>query len=413
LTFQDFAFDPRLAAGIAASGYTQPTPIQQAAIPEVLAGRDVLGVAQTGTGKTAAFMLPILQRLLDGPRKRPRALVLAPTRELAEQIAQATREFAGKTGLRSVTVYGGVSKRDQADRLRRGAEIVVACPGRLLDIEDDGDLDLDGIEVLVLDEADRMFDMGFLPDIRRILALLPTPRQNLFFSATMPSAMRSLADSILVDPASVSIGASAPAATVSQALYPTTEGLKGALLAALLRDLGPERTLVFTRTKYRARNLGRSLERNGHRVTVLEGNMTQSKRQAAIDGFRKGRYDVLVATDVAARGIDVVGIATVINYDLPETLDAYTHRVGRTGRAERTGAAVSLAAITDTPLLREIQALQGAPLEQRVVPGFDYGDFTPELRVVPKQTTAPRRRGGLGGRRAVRRSGRGGAPRFR
>ncbi len=288
MTFREFELDTRLMAGIDALGYVQPTPIQSAAIPEVLTGRDVLGVAQTGTGKTAAFMLPILQRLLDGPRRRVRALVIAPTRELAEQIAEATRGFSRDTNLKTVTVYGGVGKRPQADKLRKGAEIVVACPGRLLDVHGDGDIDLSTVETVVLDEADRMFDMGFLPDIRRILSLLPTRRQNLFFSATMPPDVRRLADGILVAPASITIGTPAPAATVSQSIYPITEALKGSLLTAILDESRRERTLVFCRTKYRARNLAKVLTRQGHRVASLEGNMSQSKRQAAIDGFRKG-----------------------------------------------------------------------------------------------------------------------------
>jgi ATP-dependent RNA helicase RhlE len=399
LTFQDFDFDPRLQAGIAAQGYTQPTPIQQAAMPEVLARRDVLGVAQTGTGKTAAFMLPILQNLLDGPRGVARALVLAPTRELAEQIHQATRGFAEHTKLKTATVYGGVSKNLQAQKLRRGVDVVVACPGRLLDVYEDGDLDLSQIETVVLDEADRMFDMGFLPDVRRILNLLPTRRQNLFFSATMPPEIRRLADGILVAPALVTIDAQAPAATISHAFYPVTEPLKNSLLVALLKDRGRQRTLVFTRTKYRARNLTKVLGFQGHRVMVLEGNMTQSKRQAAIDGFRKGRYDVLVATDVAARGIDVTGIETVINYDMPETFESYTHRVGRTGRAERTGEAVNLAAVSDTPLVQEIEDQQGGPLDERVIEGFDYGTFTPRL-ILGRPKPVKRSGGGLGHRRA-------------
>ena len=398
MTFSQFDLDPRLEAGIDDVGYVQPTPIQLAAIPEVRDGRDVLGVAQTGTGKTAAFMLPILHNLLEGPRGKVRALVLAPTRELAEQIHQATVEFAAHTKIRSVTVYGGVGKRPQATKLRRGVEVVVACPGRLLDLHGDGDLDLSTVETLVLDEADRMCDMGFLPDIRRILAELPNRRQNLFFSATMPREIRTLADGILVDPAVITIGAQAPVSTVSQSLYPTTEALKGQLLAAILKEKGRERTLIFARTKYRARNLAVVLGRQGHRVAALQGNMPQSKRQAAIDGFRNGRYDVLVATDIAARGIDVTGIDTVVNYDMPDTFDAYTHRVGRTGRASSTGKAVNLASPADTPLVREIQDQQGSPLEQRVLPDFNYGSFTPRLLVVPRQSRTSRSRG-LGSRR--------------
>ncbi|MBD3220960.1 DEAD/DEAH box helicase [bacterium] len=403
MTFHDFNLDPRIMAGIAAQDYIHPTPIQQAAIPDVLAGRDVLGVAQTGTGKTAAFMLPIIHNLLARKDRRVRALVIAPTRELAEQICLATRDFARQTGLRTLAVYGGVGKQQQAQKLRRGVEIVVACPGRLLDIHDDGDIDLSSVETVVLDEADRMFDMGFLPDLRRILHLLPVHRQNLFFSATMPPEIRRLADGILVDPAIATIDAQAPAATVTHAVYPTNEALKNSLLVALLREKRRERTLVFTRTKYRARNLAKVLNYQGHRVIALEGNMPQSKRQAAIDGFRKGRYDVLVATDVAARGIDVVDIETVINYDMPETLESYTHRVGRTGRAQKTGEAVNLALVADTPLVQEIGTIQGEPVEQCVLDGFDYGEFRPRLYIAPAAPTPePRRRRGLGARRARR-----------
>jgi ATP-dependent RNA helicase RhlE len=301
-------------------------------------------------------------------------------------------------------VYGGVGKRPQAEKLRRGVEIVVACPGRLLDIHGDGDFDLSHIDTLVLDEADRMFDMGFLPDIRRILALLPTRRQNLFFSATMPPEIRALADSILVAPASVTIGQSAPVASVSQSIYPITETLKGALLVELLKQQGRERTLVFARTKYRARNLAQVLERHGHRVAALEGNMTQRKREAAMNGFRKGRYDVLVATDVAARGIDVTGIETVINYDMPDNFDSYTHRVGRTGRADATGEALNLVSHADTPLVREIQEQAGTPLEQRVLEGFDYQGFTPRLLVAPRRRSSSQPRG-LGSRRRTKSGG--------
>ncbi len=412
MKFSEFELDPRLQAGIVAMGYVQPTPIQVAAIPEVLAGRDVLGVAQTGTGKTAAFMLPILHHLLDGPRGEVRALVLAPTRELAEQIHQATRDLGRKTDLRSMAIYGGVSKRPQSDRLRRGgAEIVVACPGRLLDLYRDGDLDLSQVETLVLDEADHMCDMGFLPDVRRILNKLPEQRRNLFFSATMPPPIRRLADGILTAPAVVTIDRPAPAATVSQSIYPTTEGLKLPLLSAILEKNGHERTLVFTRTKHRARYVTAVLDRQGHRVAELQGNMSQSQRREAIEGFRKGRYDVLVATDIAARGIDVIGIEMVVNYDMPDNLDAYTHRVGRTGRASHTGEAVNLASAVDTMLVREIQKELGSPLEQRVVPDIDYGGFNPHLRIQPQQTGAPAPRG-MSGRSRGGRGPRRRAPRF-
>ena len=397
MSFSQFELDRRLLEGVAKLGFTEPTPIQAAAIPEILAGRDVLGTAQTGTGKTAAFMLPLMNRLLDRPGDSPRVLVLAPTRELAEQIRRATNDFGRFTRLRTTAVYGGVGKRPQAERLRKGIDVLIACPGRLLDIYGDGDLRLDRVEAVVLDEADRMFDMGFLPDVRRILNELPVQRQNLFFSATMPSDVRRLADGVLYDPANIAIGTPAPAASVAQAIYPVSEALKGSLLAVLLRKLGRTRVLVFARTKHRVQALAGVLRHEGHRATAIEGNMTQGSRQAAMDGFRKGRYDVLVATDVAARGIDVTGIETVINYDMPDTFESYTHRVGRTGRAAATGMAVSLASPADTPVLREIESQTGQTLEQRVLQDFDYDGFNPRLLVAPPRR--PGGRGGLGSRR--------------
>jgi ATP-dependent RNA helicase RhlE len=373
LSFETFAFDPRINAGIRALGYTTPTPIQAQAIPAVLKGRDVLGVAQTGTGKTAAFVLPILQRLTRGPLGRVRALIVAPTRELAEQIQQVSVELGRKTRVRTATVYGGVSKKRQVDTLRRGAEIVVACPGRLLDLAGEGSIDLSRVEVLVLDEADRMCDMGFLPDIRRILKLVPARRQTLFFSATMPEDIRELAGSILQDPVTVQIGMIAPAKTVSHALYPVSQPRKKELLLATLEQTETGRVLVFTRTKYRARNLARDLERKRYRAAALQGNMSQNKRQDAIDGFRDGRYDILVATDIAARGIDVSDISHVINFDMPDTVDAYTHRIGRTGRVEKAGEAFTYVTEGDEALVREIEKLLGRRIERRRVPGFNDG----------------------------------------
>ena len=378
MNFEHFSFDPRISAGIKSLGYTTPTPIQQQAIPVVLKGRDVLGTAQTGTGKTAAFVLPILQRLTKGPSRRVRALIVAPTRELAEQIHQASVDLGKNTRVRSVTVYGGVSKNRQVEALRRGAEIVVACPGRLLDLANDRSIDLSRVEVLVLDEADRMCDMGFLPDIRRILKLVPARRQTLFFSATMPRDIRRLADSILKDPVAVQIGLIAPAKTVSHALYPISQGLKKKLLLDTLEQTATGRVLVFTRTKYRARNLARDLKKRRYRVAALQGNMSQNQRQAAIDGFRDGKYDILVATDIAARGIDVKDISHVINFDMPDTVDAYTHRIGRTGRAHRTGEALTFVTRGDEPLVRAIEKVLGKRIERRRLPGFNYGGFASE-----------------------------------
>jgi ATP-dependent RNA helicase RhlE len=405
MNFEQFSLDPRIDAGVKAAGYTTPTPIQHQAIPVVLNGRDVLGLAQTGTGKTAAFLLPILQRLTKGALRRVRVLILAPTRELAEQIHQMSIELGKNTKVRSVTVYGGVSKVRQVEALQRGAEIVVACPGRLLDLLNDRSIDLSQVEVLVLDEADRMCDMGFLPDIRRILKVLPAQRQTLFFSATMPKDIRKLADRILDDPTTVQIGASAPVETVSHTLYSISHGFKKKLLLATLQQTATGRVLIFTRTKHRARGLARDLAKQGHRVSALQGNMSQNQRQKAIGGFRDGKYDILVATDIAARGIDVSEISHVINFDMPDTVDAYTHRIGRTGRAHKTGEAFTFVEPGEEPMVREIEKVLGAQIERRRLPGFDYEGFVPESRPKreqhnqPRQTGSHRRRGSGANRR--------------
>ncbi len=383
MKFEAFDLDRHIMAGVKDAGFVEPTAIQRDTIPLILQGQDVMGLAQTGTGKTAAFVLPILQRLAQGPTRRARVLILEPTRELAEQVHQSIRLLATHTKVRSVSVYGGVSKRPQLTGLRKGAEIIVACPGRLLDHMGAGAVNLSGVEVVVLDEADRMCDMGFLPDIRRILAQLPAKRQTLFFSATMPSEIQTLAHSILRDPVRVQVDRSAPPNTVTHALYPVTDALKAPLLSAMLRESGARRVLVFTRTKHKAQKLGKYLQREGHRAAVLQGDMTQPQRQRSMQGFREGRAQVLVATDIAARGLDVTGISHVINFDMPDTVDAYTHRVGRTGRAERRGEAYTLAAAwSDGPFIRKIEGMVGAPIERRRLQGFDYGDFTPEKQYV-------------------------------
>jgi ATP-dependent RNA helicase RhlE len=392
VSFEQFSLDPRIAARVKAVGYTNPTPIQQKAIPKVLEGRDLMGIAQTGTGKTAAFFLPILQRLTKGPLRRVRVLIVAPTRELAEQIRQMGLDLSKNTKVRSVSIYGGVSKVSQVSRLRKGVEIVIACPGRLLDIADDGDIDLSSVEVLVLDEADRMCDMGFLPDIRRIIKLLPARRQTLFFSATMPADIRKLADSILKNPVTVQIGKIAPAKTVSHALYPVPANLKKSLLLAMLDQTATGRVLIFTRTKYRARNLARDLEKGGHRAAALQGNMSQNQRQRAIDGFRSGKYDILAATDVASRGIDVSEISHVINFDIPDTVDAYTHRIGRTGRVRRTGEAFTFAGQADELLVRDIEKSLGARIERRRLPDFNYGSFNPDGQLQNNPSKPPQKK---------------------
>ena len=375
--FSSFKLHPQIMAGVNAAGYTTPMPIQKQALPPVLEGRDVMGLAQTGTGKTAAFVLPILQRLLTGPRGRIRALIIAPTRELAEQINDAIIVLGRRTGLRSATVYGGVSLNLQIQKLRGNVEIVVACPGRLLDHLNQRTADLSHLEVLVLDEADRMFDMGFLPDIRRILKHVPAKRQTLLFSATMPDDIRRLAHDILHRPVTVQVGHTAPASTVTHALYPVEQHLKTALLMEVLRHTDTGSVLIFTRTKHRAKRIGQQLEQAKYQAASLQGNLSQNRRQEALDGFRTGKYRILVATDIAARGIDVASISHVINYDIPDTVDAYTHRIGRTGRAAKTGDAFTFVTGEDEPLVRSIERVLGEKIERRTVKGFDYAKAAP------------------------------------
>jgi ATP-dependent RNA helicase RhlE len=372
VTFAGFNLSPALEAGVDALGYREPTPIQHEAIPPILDGRDVVGLAQTGTGKTAAFALPILHSLERGPRNRVRALVVAPTRELAEQIHRVFSDLGRRSGLRSIAIYGGVGMGAQLDGLRRRPEIVVACPGRLLDHLRQGTINLSGVEVLVLDEADRMFDMGFLPDVRRIVRAVPAQRQTLLFSATMPDDIRALAREVLHDPLTIQIGHAAPVETVSHAIYPVSQHLKTALLHELLIAPGAGPVLVFTRTKHRAKRLAQHLAQAGFRAAEIQGNLSQNQRQAALDGFRSGKFQILVATDIAARGIDVLGISHVINYDMPDTTDAYTHRIGRTGRAERTGQAYTLVTPEDGIAVRDIERVLGYKLERRTLAGFDY-----------------------------------------
>jgi len=377
VSFVSFDFHPRIAAGIRAAGYTEPTPIQTQAIPPILQGRDIIGLAQTGTGKTAAFALPILQRLMQGPRGQIRALIVAPTRELAEQIHEAIKDLGRETRLRSATVYGGVSLQPQIRQLRAGVEIVVACPGRLLDLLGQRAIDLSHVEMLVLDEADRMFDMGFLPDIRRILKQLPAERQTMLFSATMPDDIRHLTTEVLRRPVTVQIGHLAPVETVSHTLFPVPQHLKTALLMALLQATDTESVLVFARTKHRAKRLAEQLSRSGFSATCLQGNLSQNRRQAALDGFRDGSYQILVATDIAARGIDVTRISHVINYDMPDTADAYTHRIGRTGRVSRLGDAYTLITAEDSEMVRAVEDLVGSRMERRKLDDFDYSAAAP------------------------------------
>jgi ATP-dependent RNA helicase RhlE len=370
VNFNSFSFHPQINAGILFAGYSTPTPIQLQTIPPILEGHDVLGLAQTGTGKTAAFVLPILQRLLKTSRRGLRALILSPTRELAEQTHVAIGTLGRQTRMRSMTIYGGVSPQTQIKHLRAGVDIAVACPGRLLDLMGQRVVDLSSVEILVLDEADQMFDMGFLPDIRRILAALPTQRQTLLFSATMPDEIRSLANDYLHDPVAVELGASRPVETVSHALYSVEQTRKADLLLEILRQAGNGKVLVFTRTKHRAKKLAGQLVKAGLPATSLQGNLSQNRRKEAMDGFRSGRVRVLVATDIAARGIDVSQISHVINYDMPDTAIAYTHRIGRTGRMTRAGTALSLATQDDLPMVRTIERLLGHSLPKHKLAGF-------------------------------------------
>jgi len=372
MTFESFNLHKSIASRVKALGYTTPTPIQKKAIPRALEGRDIMGLAQTGTGKTAAFVLPILERLLPGPRRTTRTLVIAPTRELAEQISEEFRSLGSGTGLRCASIYGGVSQRPQVEKLRTGTDIVVACPGRLLDLISQGKVNLSRVEVLVLDEADRMFDMGFLPDIRKIVSHVPESAQVMLFAATMPEAIRSLAHDFMEKPITIQIGHTVPVETVSHALYPVNQHLKTDLLMELLRHTDTESVLIFTRTKHRAKRLDQQLKKAGHSVASLQGNLSQNKRQAAMDGFRNGTFRVLVATDIAARGIDVNTISHVINFDVPDTADAYTHRIGRTGRAARNGDAFTLITPQDEGIVRTIEKLIGSKVERRTIGCFDY-----------------------------------------
>lgn len=372
MEFNRFDFHPKIAIGIKKIGFKTPTPIQEQAIPPILKKRDVMGLAQTGTGKTAAFVLPILERLINGRCGIVRALIIAPTRELAEQITDTIRTLGRHTGLRSMSIYGGVSIIPQIKKLREGVDIVVACPGRLLDHINKHMIDLSNLEMLVLDEADRMFDMGFLNDIKKIISHTPKERQTLLFAATMPDDIRRLCNEVLKDPLTVKVNHTAPISTVEHALYPVEQHLKTALLREILRSTDTESILVFTRTKHRAKRLGEQLAKGGYRVASLQGNLSQNRRQEVLNGFRKGTYQILVATDIAARGIDVSSISHVINYDIPDTIDAYTHRIGRTGRAAKTGDAYTFITREDEDMVRSIERVLAEKVTRCMLEGFDY-----------------------------------------
>jgi ATP-dependent RNA helicase RhlE len=377
LNFEQFNLDPRLMQGVNVAGYKTATPIQEAAIPAALRGRDIIGTAQTGTGKTAAFVLPILDKLLDGPRGMPRALIVTPTRELAEQIHQVVRALSVGTKLRSATIYGGVTANRQIKALKEGVEILVATPGRLLDLLQQRYVRLEKIEILVIDEADRMFDMGFLPDLRRIIKAVPTQRQTMLFSATFPQEVELLAKQSLIDPQKIAMGISRPAHTVTHALYPVPSHLKSALLLRLLKQIDSDSVLVFTRTKHRADKVARQIAHAGFRVTSLHSNRTQGQREQALRGFKTGHFRIMVATDIAARGLDIESISHVINFDMPDTADAYIHRIGRTGRAQRTGDAFTLVTPEDNDMIRSLERIMGQPLKREILPDFDYNVAAP------------------------------------
>ena len=373
MNFKDFKLHPRIAAGIKAANYTTPTPIQIKAIPKAVQGQDLIGLAQTGTGKTAAYALPLLNRLINKENHKTRALIIAPTRELAEQIHQDITTLGIQSRLRSVVLYGGVGLNPQIQKLKRGADIVVACPGRLLDHINRGNMDFSALEMLILDEADQMLDMGFIPDIRRILKHIPRKRQTMLFSATMRDEIRQLTNEFLNQPIIVKVGIPAPADTVSHTHFPVAQNLKTALLLKLLKETRIGAVLVFTRTKMRAKRLSEKLFRAGYGATSLQGNLSQARRQAALNGFRSGKYQILVATDIAARGIDVSGVSHVVNIDIPDTAEAYIHRIGRTGRAERKGKAYNLVTREDKLILRAIDRMLGSLVERRTLADFDYG----------------------------------------
>ena len=395
MPFASLGLPPPVVKGVRAAGYVDPTPIQRKAIPIILEGRDLIGAAQTGTGKTAAFVLPILTRLLGGPR-RLRALVLTPTRELAAQVETNARDYARFTDLSVGVVYGGVPLPPQERLLKQhGVDFLVATPGRLLDLHDRLALRLDYIEVLVLDEADRMVDMGFAPDLKRILRLMPKDRQTLMFSATMPPELNRVANEALRNPARVDLAPpQRPAAGITQAVYPVPRHLKTDLLDSMLSRSEVSSVIVFARTKHGAEKLARDLQRRGHSVATLHGNRSQSQRERALLDLRRGRVQVLVATDIASRGIDVEGITHVINYDVPHAPEDYVHRIGRTGRVDQVGDAFTLIAPEELKQLTAIERFLGRAVPRVVLPDFDY-----KRRPTDHRPSEPRAGGNHGGGR--------------
>ena len=373
ITFAELGLEPELLDAVRDAGYEHPTPIQAEAIPLALKGRDIMGLAQTGTGKTAAFTLPIIQRLLGGPR-RTRALVLTPTRELCVQVEESFIKYGRHSGLSAAAVYGGVPLEPQESALRRGVDVVVATPGRLLDHLERGNVVFDDLEVLVLDEADRMLDMGFAPQINRVVDQVPRFRQTLLFSATMPPEVEALARKYLRRPIVVQVGRrSMAASTVTHAVYPVPKDKKSALLVELLKQDAMDSVLVFTRTKHGADRVVRHLERAGIPATAMHADKTQAQRMQALQGFKDGSVRVLVATDIAQRGLDISGISHVINYDVPQQPEDYVHRIGRTGRAAQTGDAYTFMAPDEIAMVRTIERVIGQEIPRISVPGFDFG----------------------------------------
>jgi ATP-dependent RNA helicase RhlE len=417
VSFDHLGLTPELLRAVADQGYTEPTPVQSASIPLVLAGRDLLAGAQTGTGKTAAFVLPMLQRLnaeaarhddrRAAPRRSVRALVLVPTRELALQVEESVRVYGARRPIRSVAIYGGVGFGPQASALRAGAQIVVATPGRLLDHAGQHTIDLSQLEILVLDEADRMLDMGFIHDIRRILALLPQRRQTLLFSATFSDPIRELAGRFLERPAEVDVAPRNTAAVlVRQLVHPVDRERKRELLSTLVRSGRIDQALVFTRTKHGANRLAEQLGRDGIATAAIHGNKAQAQRVRALADFKAGRVAVLVATDIAARGLDIDSLPYVVNYEMPMVPEDYIHRIGRTGRAGAEGMAVSLVCVDEGPLLHAVERLLRRPIATEVVPGFEPDrSIAPEpihLRSAEHRTMAARHRASDAGLRHPR-----------
>ncbi len=390
MRFSELNLSAPLRKAIAELGYNEPTPIQEQAIPPALQGQDIVGSAQTGTGKTLAFLLPALERLLQEPNQtiNPRLIVLGPTRELVIQVAGEAHKLTAHTPLRIASIYGGAKMKKQIDQLRRGVDVVVATPGRLMDHMRRKNVRFDDLQVLVLDEADRMLDMGFLPDIKQIVYAMPRERQTMLFSATMPPAIAALARRFQRDPVHIEVALAKPPEAIQQALYPVPRHLKVDLLVAMIKDLDVQSMLVFTRTKQEAEIVTRQLTESGVSVASIHGDLRQRERIAALEGFRSNKHRVLVATNIAARGLDIEGISHVINYDVPDQAENYVHRVGRTARADAEGDAITLVTPDDEPLIHRIEYLLGYKIERKTLSGFNYDVPTPSWAKPSPKTLA-------------------------